>query len=209
MWKALSFCPIDHKLTWAKMETFCSSVHCRHIHAFQQAFQAKRNNHCLLLSPPTTFCRINVFFFNNAFFDQRLAFRVPFYSMSACEINLVRRIRRDFFREKIFANQTLRLMNVIFLRALYTLGLHFQPFFPTWFQAWCTSAVADFFDHHTYNSSHPHGSPIGARILHTRPRFFRPSPSSRIFRICQLATIASCNLRRSPTRMDANTGDPP
>ena len=31
----------DHRFTWAKMETFCSSEHCRHIHAFQQASQAK------------------------------------------------------------------------------------------------------------------------------------------------------------------------
>ena len=40
------------KLTWAKMETFCSSVHCRHIPAFQQASKRKEiffNQHLLLL----------------------------------------------------------------------------------------------------------------------------------------------------------------
>ena len=36
-----SFDRDDRSFTWAKMETFCSSEHCRHIHAFQQASQAK------------------------------------------------------------------------------------------------------------------------------------------------------------------------
>ena len=39
-----SFDRDDHSFTWAKMETFCSSEHCRHIHAFQQASQAKWKN---------------------------------------------------------------------------------------------------------------------------------------------------------------------
>ena len=38
-----SFDRDDLSFTWAKMETFCSSEHCRHIHAFQQASQAKWN----------------------------------------------------------------------------------------------------------------------------------------------------------------------
>ena len=33
--------------TWTKMETFCSSANCRHVHAFQQASMPKETNVCI------------------------------------------------------------------------------------------------------------------------------------------------------------------
>ena len=149
--------------------------------------------------------RINVFFSNNEFFDQNLAFRVPFYSMSAFEINLVRRIPKGFsFSWKDFCSSTSSLNECHFLRSPLTIPVFIFNRFSTGFKAWCTSAVADFFDRHAYNSKPSPWTTNGARAhsIHDRG-FFRPFPPSYIFRICHLATITSCNLRRSPTGMDA------